>query len=150
MYHTSCFDYILLFQVIVAEPFSSEDNKVYVAAFVMPNAKIENNTDLRNFLVPLEVLESVAGLRFLPGASQAGNNSSDGGLDLATREFLYEQALVLRAGGADAGAQLISPVWVNRPDIGPASGTQDGGDGDDDAGRVLFRHLCSEVSCRGV
>lgn len=138
--------------MVVAEPFPSADNnnannKVYVAAFAMPNEKIENNTDLRNFLVPLEALESVAGLRFLPAA---GNNSSGGGLDVATREFLDEQALVMRAAGADAGTDLISPDWVNRLDNGDGkSGARDG-DGNDDAGKKLFRHLCSEVSCRGV
>jgi DNA/RNA endonuclease G (NUC1) len=38
-----------------------------VAAFVMPNDKIDPNTPLTNFVVPIESLECAAGMAFFPG-----------------------------------------------------------------------------------
>lgn len=109
----------------------------------MPNTKIPNNYDLRNFLVPIEALESVAGMRFLGAAS-----SSSGGLDEAAREFLDNEAVQVRAA---AGVPALTADWVNRKDNGyrRLEAGEDTGIGTEREKR-LFRHLCTVTSCKGL
>ncbi|OAX84485.1 hypothetical protein ACJ72_01156 [Emergomyces africanus] len=51
------------FKVIFAED-GSTDGKVSLAAFVLPNARIPNEKSLKDFEVPLEVVERASGLEF--------------------------------------------------------------------------------------
>ncbi|KAF5830433.1 DNA/RNA non-specific endonuclease [Dunaliella salina] len=57
---------------------SKGDNRIGVAAFVMPNAPIDPRTPLSAFVVPLEALEAAAGTRFFPGlVSNGGRRALD-------------------------------------------------------------------------
>lgn len=109
-----------------------------MAAFAMPNVDILAGTDLRKFLVPLEALESVAGMRFMGAAS-----SASGGLDEAARELLDQQALALRAA---AGVPALPFDSVNPSDSGYRQ-LEAGQAEASEVERRLFRHLCSVTSC---
>lgn len=141
--------HLLVPKVIIAEPFLSSEpssndasQKTFVAAFAMPNEDIPNNTDLRNFLVPLEVLESVAGMRFLGAAS-----SRVGGLDQSARGFLDNEAIRIREV---AGIMPLSPDWVNRVNNGYKRLENDKVSEKQEGDARLYRHLCSVTSCRGL
>lgn len=106
----------------------------------MPNTAIPSGTDLRNFLVPLEALESVAGMRFLGG---------DNGLDAKSREELNEVTAFLRemsgvpslsaAWGSDGVGRGYRPAEVAKRDV----------QGVDDR-KQAYGHLCAMVSCQAV
>lgn len=66
------------FKVLLAEDGKTGGN-VAVGAFVLPNAPISNAVPLREFEVPVEVVERAAGLEFL------------GKLDLARRKRLCDE-----------------------------------------------------------
>lgn len=161
-------------QVIIAEPYPPPPSEAlysnpttFVAAFAMPNTTIPNNTDLRNFLVPLEALESVSGLRFLgamdaadaPGAPASATSGGSSGEEAAIKEFLDQEAIRLRA---KAGVPALSGDWgrVGVEKKGNHSGKRSGGNGKrpqlsiggaDGEGRTrVFRHLCNTTSCRGL
>ena len=134
-------------QVIVAEPFPSPEAEAsrvppttFVAAFAMPNLSIPNHTDLRNFLVPLETLESVSGMRFLGEASDSGD------LDDDAKAFLDEEAMQERAR---AGLPPFSEFFGGEA---PSTGCRRIESAEHVARekRRLFRHLCTATSCVGV
>lgn len=138
-------------QVIVAEPFpappdnSGDDTDAsatttFVAAFAMPNTSIPNNTDLRNFLVPMEALESVAGMRFL------GSASGTGVLDDDAKTSLDKEAIQERER---AGVPALPADWGEGNGSGYRQITA-GGDAVEASKRRLFRHLCTATSCVGV
>lgn len=57
------------FKVVLSEHKSqSGASKLSVGAFAMPNRPIPPNTPLASFCVPLEMLESLTGIEFFPGA----------------------------------------------------------------------------------
>ncbi|CAN0004308.1 unnamed protein product [Ascophyllum nodosum] len=135
------------FKVIVAEPFPSPEAEAsrvppttFVAAFAMPNISIPNHTDLRNFLVPLETLESVSGMRFLGEASDSGD------LDDDAKAFLDEEAMQERAR---AGLPPFSEFFGGEA---PSTGCRRIESAEHVARekRRLFRHLCTATSCVGV
>lgn len=145
--------------MIVAEPYPpppsealSSTPTTFVAAFAMPNKAIPNNTDLRNFLVPLNVLESVSGMRFLGAATgeAAGAAASQGTIDEDAKLSLDKEALQVRTR---AGVAPLSGEW--RGGGKRLALTGQGGDTNAAAaaegGRPrLFRHLCTATSCRGL
>ena len=56
------------YKVILAETTDSRGNKTSaVGAFVLPNAPIDPKTPLLSFAMPVEVVESVTGVKFFPG-----------------------------------------------------------------------------------
>lgn len=55
-----------------------------VGAFVMPNEDIDPDTPLTAFVVPLEALETVAGLKFFPKTLTAAKRQS---VDAAARRW---------------------------------------------------------------
>lgn len=157
-------------QVIVAEPYPPPPSEAlstapttFVAAFAMPNTTIPNNTDLRNFLVPLGVLESVSGMRFLGAATSTELSSSTGLLDDDAKVSLDQEALRVRA---DARVPPLSGHWGGGAEKGNGKGngsrrkgkqraalTDGGGEVADPArsgSRRVFRHLCTATSCRGL
>lgn len=147
----------MLPQVIIAEPYPPPLSEAltttpmtFVAAFAMPNTTIPTNTDLRNFLVPLDALESVAGMRFL-GAMTGSTNPYDEEVQV----LLDREALRVRAaagvpalpghwgerGSGSAGA-IGARLSITRGDKAAAGSTE--------GGRTrIFRHLCTTTSCRG-
>lgn len=133
-------------QVIIAEPYPSPEEAsgvpptTFVAAFVMPNISIPINTDLRNFLVPIEMLESVSGLRFFGEAYDSGD------FDDNARALLDEEAMHERA---KAGLRPFSGIFVEEA---PYVGGRRIQSSDEVARekRMLFRHLCTTTSCVGV
>ncbi|CAN0417923.1 unnamed protein product [Pylaiella littoralis] len=158
------------FKVIVAEPYPPPPSEAlstapttFVAAFAMPNTTIPNNTDLRNFLVPLGVLESVSGMRFLGAATSTELSSSTGLLDDDAKVSLDQEALRVRA---DARVPPLSGHWGGGAEKGNGKGnssrrkgkqraalTDGGGEVADPArsgSRRVFRHLCTATSCRGL
>lgn len=58
--------------------------QVDVGAFVMPNEDIDADTPLTAFVVPLEALETVAGLKFFPKTLTAAKRHS---VDAAARRW---------------------------------------------------------------
>lgn len=135
------------YQVIIAEPYPSPEAEAsgvppttFVAAFAMPNISIPNNTDLRNFLVPIETLESVSGLRFFGEAYESGD------LDDNAKALLDEEAMQERAR---AGLRPFSEFFGEEA---PNVGRRRLQSSDEVARekRMLFRHLCSTTSCVGV
>ncbi|CAN0214010.1 unnamed protein product [Scytosiphon promiscuus] len=160
--------------VIIAEPYPPPPSEAlrsspttFVAAFAMPNTTIPNHTDLRNFLVPLEALESVSGLRFLGATMGASAIERDAPFDdeTAIKEFIDKEAIRVRA---KAGVPALSGDWGGRlggEKHGKNRGKRRGGKGKqqmatsggggaswaDGEGRTrVFRHLCTTASCRGL
>lgn len=163
-------------QVIIAEPYPPPPSEAlrstpttFVAAFAMPNTTIPNHTDLRNFLVPLEALESVSGLRFLGATAGASAMDAPGAIrrapfddETAIKEFIDQEALRLRA---KAGVPALTGGWGRGGGENKAKnrGKRRGGKGKqqllaggevsspDGEGRTrVFRHLCTTTSCRGL
>eukprot|EP00752_Nemacystus_decipiens_P015583 g13906.t1 len=150
------------FKVIIAEPYPPPPSEAltttpvtFVAAFAMPNASIPNNTDLRNFLVPLDALESVSGMRFL-GAVNGSNGLFYDDEASGVKVLLDKEALRVRA---EAGVPALSGDWGGGGSgEGGGNGTQlsiTGGEveasGSTEGGRTrIFRHLCTSTSCRGL
>lgn len=148
----------MLPQVIIAEPYPPPLSEAlattpttFVAAFAMPNTSIPNNTDLRNFLVPLDVLESVSGMRFF-GAVTGATNLHDKDI----KACLDREVLRVRA---TARVPALSGDWGGgRAGKGGGSGTglpiTAGGEAAaalTEGGRTrIFRHLCTTTSCRGL
>ena len=64
--------------------------QVDVGAFVMPNEDIDPDTPLKSFVVPLEALETVAGLKFFPKTLTAAKRQS---LDAAARRWQHSGLL---------------------------------------------------------
>lgn len=83
------------FKLIVGEqPLSNpSSSKVAVAAFVMPNDKIDNSTPLKSFAVPVDALERSSGLQFLTQlpASERKELCQEVTCDIIVRDF--KQAL---------------------------------------------------------
>ncbi|CAM9354612.1 unnamed protein product, partial [Hapterophycus canaliculatus] len=140
------------FKVVIAEPYPPPPSEAlrstpttFVAAFAMPNTAIPNHTDLRNFLVPLEALESVAGL------SAIGRGPFED--EAAIKEFIDQEALRLRA---KVGGPALSGDWgrLGGEKNGKKRGKRRGGKGKQllsSEGRTrVFRHLCTATSCRGL
>lgn len=80
------------FKLIVAEKSfkrSNNSNDIAIAAFVMPNEIIPNETPLRNFEVPIESLEKSSGLEFLKNVSNNNKKSlcSEVKCEIIVREF---------------------------------------------------------------
>lgn len=84
----------------------------FVASFVMPNDRIDPGMPLTAFTVPLENLETAAGLRFFPGV-----------LDVADRRALDEGALKWQKGeehSAPLPSSTRSCTWTSlQPDQQP-------------------------------
>jgi endonuclease G len=53
------------YKVIYAEDGRGEGGKVSLGAFVLPNARIPNEKSLKDFEVPIEVVERASGLEFV-------------------------------------------------------------------------------------
>lgn len=133
-------------QIIVAEPYPPPPSEAlvskpttFVAAFAMPNADIPNNTDLRNFLVPLEALSSVSGMRFF----------GTGLLDETAKLSLDKEAIQVRER---AGVPALSGDWgigIEKTNWREKNGKDDQSLTTADRPRV-FRHLCTTTSCRGL
>lgn len=128
-------------QIIVAEPYPPPPSEAlvsppttFVAAFAMPNADIPNNTDLRNFLVPLNALSSVSGMRFF----------GTGLLDETAKLSLDKEAIQVRER---AGVPALPGDWGTA--VGKTNRKDDQRLSIADRPRV-FRHLCSTTSCRGL
>ena len=60
--------------------------QVDVGAFVMPNEEIDPDTPLTAFVVPLDALETVAGLKFFPETLTAAKRQS---VDSAARRWQH-------------------------------------------------------------
>lgn len=61
------------YKIVIGEkPISSKIPRsgIALAAFVLPNTKIENDTPLKSFNVPLDAVERAAGVSFLPQLSE--------------------------------------------------------------------------------
>jgi endonuclease G, mitochondrial len=107
-----------------------------VAAFVLPNAPIPPEMPLSNFLVPLDNLERVAGLRFF---AQAISESH--------REMLDARVPLLRGSNAN-------PHVAGLLTAGPSSnGDKGGGRGRGGAGGLRVQldapeHLCDVLACQ--
>ncbi|CAM9231230.1 unnamed protein product [Ectocarpus sp. 4 AP-2014] len=134
------------FKIIVAEPYPPPPSEAlvskpttFVAAFAMPNADIPNNTDLRNFLVPLEALSSVSGMRFF----------GTGLLDEIAKLSLDKEAIEVRER---AGVPALSGDWgtgIEKTNRREKNGKDNQSLSTADRPRV-FRHLCTTTSCRGL
>ncbi|CAM9100597.1 unnamed protein product [Discosporangium mesarthrocarpum] len=134
------------FKVVIAEPYPPESPLTgpgsssspaavpsLVAAFIMPNEAISSKTDLRSFLVPLDILEAVAGMRLVGPVAGLGENA---------RKVLNNVAISERtnAGGEDRSSSShaltpSSPGALVRTGVGNKS--------------RLYMHLCSATSCQG-
>lgn len=65
------------FKVVLAEhKTQSGATKLSVGAFAMPNRPIPPNTPLASFCVPLDLLETLTGIEFFPGALTAKQRSA--------------------------------------------------------------------------
>ena len=78
--------------------------QVDVGAFVMPNEDIESNTPLTAFVVPLEALETVAGLKFFPKTLTAAKRQS---VDAAARRWQQAGLLGTKVTSAMATACIL-------------------------------------------
>lgn len=110
----------------------------------MPNTKIPNGTDLRNFLVPIAALESVAGMRFLGAASGVGVLDDDPKVSLdmeamVEREKAGVPALPADWGGGGGGRGSLRRAKLTGDAVGSSA-----------SDRMLFRHLCGAVDCVGL
>eukprot|EP00903_Cladosiphon_okamuranus_P018902 g17385.t1 len=138
------------FKVIIAEPYPPPPSEAltttpatFVAAFAMPNTTIPNNTDLRNFLVPLNALESVSGMRFLGGVTGSTNMKDD-----EVKVMLDREALRVRAA---AGVPALPGHWGGGGSANAITGGDNAAAGSTEGGRTrIFRHLCTTTSCRGL
>ncbi|XP_022083212.1 nuclease EXOG, mitochondrial-like [Acanthaster planci] len=59
------------FKVIIIENATESNTTLFAAAFLLPNEKIDSDTPLITFKVPLVELEAVAGLHFFPNLANA-------------------------------------------------------------------------------
>eukprot|EP00892_Ulva_mutabilis_P003598 jgi/Ulvmu1/160/UM001_0164.1 len=147
------------FKVILAEHKSeSGGSKLSVGAFAMPNRPIPPNTPLTSFCVPLDMLESLTGIEFFPGALTERQRSS---IDLAATDWRYlgmaqQQALAIQ--GSQQAPDVLpgaSSALVPASQLPPAAELLKTGVS---AGPPKFRprranangaaHLCEEVWCQ--
>ncbi len=122
------------YKVILAE--RKGDGRPLVAAFVFPNAAIPPEMPLSNFLVPLDNLERVAGLRFFAQA-----------VSEAHRELLDARVPVLR--GSNANPHVAGLLTAAGPSSDKGSGKGHGGGG----GGLRLQldgpeHLCAALACQ--
>ena len=84
--------------------------QVDVGAFVMPNEEIDPDTPLTAFVVPLEALETVAGLKFFPDTLTAAKRQS---VDAAARRWQQAGLLGVKVSGVDLRLDLsrVTVCW---------------------------------------
>ncbi|ANB15019.1 Nuc1p [Sugiyamaella lignohabitans] len=81
------------FKIIVGEnpsPALGSPKGVAIGAFVLPNEKIDNNTPLKSFYVPIESVERSTGVEFLPllPASERRDLCREVKCEITVREFV--------------------------------------------------------------
>ena len=135
------------YKLVVAHRGSS--NEKHVAAFVLPNAPIDERTPLRSFLVPIDALESVAGAKFHAGILgqreiQAINGATERhrAAVISRQQQPMQAALLGNSDGARASASN------DHDTAGAVVEVIDGKKKKEDGmKRTSVRHLCDTVAC---
>ena len=76
------------FKIVVAEKIRDGKPELLIASFAMPNAEIPSSMPLETFLLPLSVVEELAGIQFYPGLL---DNQARAKLDALEKELMRDK-----------------------------------------------------------